>query len=164
MLLQECRMEDIMDTSLGWQTRAVRYCTNALYDMERSIEPWRQPGLGGGGDPGCRALVKTQPHPLADVELQITMKLVVGSLHDILHQQQMLPNFSKELITVLQLLVDRDNPRQPRLVGHQGWWSMAVDHLEGRRLKRRLEVLKQYSAHGNQRSRLRGRSPARHCK
>jgi hypothetical protein len=72
----------------------------AFAHLERPIVLWRQLGICSICDPGCRAVVETQQYPIAGLELDIAVGLVMGVLHVILCLQQTLPDLSQERVSL----------------------------------------------------------------
>jgi hypothetical protein len=112
VLLQKDNREDIMDTGLGGGggvPETVGHRPHFFNHLERTIETWRELGLGTVSDPSCRPLMVAKPNPVIYLKCQITMELVMGSFHIILSLKQSFSNFLQELVTVFELPVNRDH-------------------------------------------------------
>jgi hypothetical protein len=137
--LEKDNVEHIVDASTRRQRQSVRQRTNALLHPKRTVEPWRQLAGGLVCYASRQALVQTQPHPIADHELDVAVVVVVLSAHELLSVQEALLDVDEEGVAVLQLLVHREHLGEPRFVGHQGRRLPAIHHVERHHLEGRLE-------------------------
>ena len=64
-------------------------------------------------------MVEAKPGPLAYLELNSAMDLVVMLLHVILSLEKALLNVGQERVTFLELAVQSDHPCHTRLIGQQ---------------------------------------------
>ena len=80
-------------------------------------------------------MVEAKPDPLAHLELNSPMSLVVILLHVILSLEQALPDVGQEHVAFLELAVQSDHPCHARLIRQQCRRRSAIDHLERCRLE-----------------------------
>jgi len=128
--LEEADMEDVVQAGALRKLELVGHRPDALPHLEGpgaarpklALGAWLQ-GLGG-------AMEKTQPHPIPNRELQLTMGGVIVLLGDLLRLEESLADLSQHLITITEEVVDGVDPSQHCPVRQQWWRRAPVDHLE----------------------------------
>jgi hypothetical protein len=61
-------------------------------------------------------MVEAKPDPIAYLELDMAMGLVVMLLHVILSLKKTFPDFGQECVALLELAIQRDHPSHTRLI------------------------------------------------
>ena len=123
-------MEDVVQESALPKLESVGHRPDALQHLEgpgkarpKLALGSRHQGLGG-------AMEKTQPHPIPNRELQLTMGGVIVLLGDLLRLEKSLADLGQHLVTITEEAVDGVGPGRPSPVRQQGWRRALVDHLE----------------------------------
>jgi hypothetical protein len=83
-LLEHANKEDIVDESFGRQLKMIGDGTNTTKHLVWSIEVRIKFGLLQLSDFDCIAMVQPEPNPIAFLECQLLMFLVMLLFHDVL--------------------------------------------------------------------------------
>jgi len=81
MLLEEDHMEDIVDLCARWELQLISHIADAFKHQVGPVLSWGQLAGGPVSDAGGGTVMKAQPSPIANLQNDIAMTLVVVLLH-----------------------------------------------------------------------------------
>lgn len=138
VLLQQSYVENVMDASAGRQRQPNRHLVDEFGDLIRPEEPGLE--LAGGllGQRRRRTLLEAQEHPVAHLEHNMAMYLVVVQLLRRLSLFQPVTNIGEELFTLLHAFSDGRDACFPRFIRPDGRGITSIDDAEGCITQRRL--------------------------
>jgi hypothetical protein len=120
-------MEDVMDMCPLRKLKPICERTNSLVHLVWHELLRRKLRQGTIVDRHRGTLIQAEPHPIADLELQVLVLLAMHRLHDALRLKKTTVHLGKEDVTVAVLLIN----------SHR--WHAAVDNFECCSLQCHLE-------------------------
>ena len=136
--LQQVDVEHRMEAPGGADQGDKPPC-HAFSNSVRVVEARSQLARGTTRDGCCRAVMQTKPYPLANVECERPVLLVVVALVVLLSLMKAIADVGEEGISVHQLSVERCHTHRAPIVSTKGRRIAIVDDAEQRILQSHVE-------------------------
>ena len=123
-------MEDIVDLCARWELQPISHIADAFKHQVGPVVSRGQLAGGPVSDAGGGTVMKAQPSPIANLQNDIAMTLVVVLLHSRLSGEKTVPYLLQENIPLLELLVQGSHTSHAGLVRSHGRRRAAIDDFE----------------------------------